>query len=505
MKTYNLDNRNLNQIDLHCELLEQRMMLSTVTIFAAGATGNESLDLIVDGEVAYTYENVGGDIDSRTFDVYRFDANNEFSVDDIQLRFTNDLYDPEKGIDRNIVVDKIIVDGVTYETEDPSTFADAWWGDGRFQRNGNFETERMNVNSTFSFSSDRTPEFGSQGTRVRIEASGDTGEERFTLWLAGQRVKGFDAGTDEMSFFYQTDEAVDVSDVKIAFVNDLYDPDKGIDRNLNVRQIQLIDIATGERTTYKTNSENVLSTGTWLPGDGITRGFGRGDTLNSKGFFQYGQNDSAIGGRSLDAVLAQFERQYDDIVNPVFQDGSYVDNQGREYLVAGSRGGAQQVLVVRLLSDGTVDSGFGNNGLSVIPLERIVADDGSIGEGLFEATKLAFDSQDRVWAVSRVAETTSAPRTFRTQWFGTQISRLNSNGQLDISLGNDGTVVVPFEEGVSTNVRSIAINSNDRLLVTGNKVERFTSVILGVSNGTADGLTTLRFVEAGGNYGLVEV
>ena len=37
------------------------MMLSSVEIFAAGATGEENLDLLVNGEVVQTFFNVGGE------------------------------------------------------------------------------------------------------------------------------------------------------------------------------------------------------------------------------------------------------------------------------------------------------------------------------------------------------------------------------------------------------------------------------------------------------------
>ena len=48
---------------LNCESLGSRMMLSSVTIFAAGSTEAETLELIISDEVAFTYNNVGGDID----------------------------------------------------------------------------------------------------------------------------------------------------------------------------------------------------------------------------------------------------------------------------------------------------------------------------------------------------------------------------------------------------------------------------------------------------------
>ena len=49
------------------EPLEERMMLSTVEIFAAGSTGQENLDLFIDDEFETTFFNVGGDVSAREF------------------------------------------------------------------------------------------------------------------------------------------------------------------------------------------------------------------------------------------------------------------------------------------------------------------------------------------------------------------------------------------------------------------------------------------------------
>ena len=56
-----------NASNLAMEPLEERMMLSTVEIFAAGSTGQENLDLFIDDEFETTFFNVGGDVSAREF------------------------------------------------------------------------------------------------------------------------------------------------------------------------------------------------------------------------------------------------------------------------------------------------------------------------------------------------------------------------------------------------------------------------------------------------------
>ena len=42
-------------------------MLSTVEIFAAGETGQEAFNLIINGDVVQTFQSVGGDFESVSY------------------------------------------------------------------------------------------------------------------------------------------------------------------------------------------------------------------------------------------------------------------------------------------------------------------------------------------------------------------------------------------------------------------------------------------------------
>ena len=106
---------------LSIEALEDRMMLSTVSIFASGSTGAESIDVFAGGETR-TFDNVSAD-----GDVFVFETSELLSNESVVIQFTNDLYIPEQGIDRNLTVEKIVVDGETIFTTDPSVFADGVW------------------------------------------------------------------------------------------------------------------------------------------------------------------------------------------------------------------------------------------------------------------------------------------------------------------------------------------------------------------------------------------
>ena len=75
--------RNANQLNV--EALEERMMLSSVEIFATGVTGQENLDLLIDGQVVQTFFNVGGDASTRSFERLTFDTDQTITPGNIGI------------------------------------------------------------------------------------------------------------------------------------------------------------------------------------------------------------------------------------------------------------------------------------------------------------------------------------------------------------------------------------------------------------------------------------
>ena len=144
------NNKTENYQSLNLEVLEDRMMLSSVEIFAAGATGEENLELLIDGQVVQTFFNVGGDASTGAFERFTFDTNQTVTPGNIGIGFSNDAFDPSTGLDRNLFVDRIAVDGVNVEAEDPSTFSTGIYRDG-LTGPGFLQTEVLNINGTLTF------------------------------------------------------------------------------------------------------------------------------------------------------------------------------------------------------------------------------------------------------------------------------------------------------------------------------------------------------------------
>ena len=278
---------------LSVEPLEERMMLSTVDVssvdvFAAGETGRESFFLLVDGEVVETVTNVGGDFENRQFERFSFDLGEDIQAKQISIEFFND-FNNDEGVDNNLFIDKIVVGGETFETEAPTTFHTGLVSGNEIVGPGFLESEVLNINGKVTFlarDADPAPVIQT-GTRIRIDARGQTGEENLQLRIDDQVVKNFrfDEANVEQAFIFNSDEIIDPSRVKFAFTNDAVDPVTGADRNIFVRLFQFVDRESGQRQLFHTLDRRVFSNNSFVVAEDASRaGFALGGNLTSNGF-----------------------------------------------------------------------------------------------------------------------------------------------------------------------------------------------------------------------------
>jgi glucose/arabinose dehydrogenase len=248
------------------------------------------MSLQIDGVTVQSWDNV-----STNNSTYSFFASEGVSADRIRVAFTNDLFDEANGIDRNLIVDSVNVDGQVIQIESSQVFSTGTWlpGDGVTPGFGRGET--LHTDGYFQLDGG-----GAVGSEIFIIAQGSEGDEIFELLIDGQTVQQFQPiGTGLQQFTYTASDQVSADQVRIAFTNDSYDPANNFDRNLRVQRIRIDD------TSYVTDSPSVFSTGTWNSADGITPGFGRGDVLNGNGYFQYASGPAGDDGSFLlsDSVI----------------------------------------------------------------------------------------------------------------------------------------------------------------------------------------------------------
>ena len=273
-----LRNRELNSkprvLDLACEALEERKMLSTVDLFVAGSTNQESINLLVDGQVVQSWHSIGGDADSGQFVKLTHSSSETIRADQVRIEFTNDRFDPANGIDRNVRLDRMVLDGTTYETEASSVYSTGTWTAELGVQPGHRNSEYLHTNGYFQFNACET--------WIEVTARGSTGEEAFALQISEQEWAYWNVGTEYETYTLRVDGEVTPDQIRVVFLNDAYNPSVGFDRNLQVDNIVV------NSRVIETESDQVFSTGTWDPVDGVTAGFKNSEILHSNGYFQFG-------------------------------------------------------------------------------------------------------------------------------------------------------------------------------------------------------------------------
>ena len=296
---------NDQSLSLELETLETRILLSSVEIFAAGGSGQENLSLQIDGVEVATFENIGGDASNRVFQQLVFETDQDVSAGQIRLEFTNDLFDPTTGLDRNVFIDRIVVHGETFQTEGPSVFSTGNFADGGFTGPGFLGTETLNVNGSFFFSDDNTPRSPTNESQVTFVARGTTGDEIVQLEIDGQIVETFQLSQVNQQFQFKRDYPIDSGTTRLVFVNDFFDQANGIDRNVILDSLEFENLATNEIRLFDGYSPEIFSTGTFTSADGIVDGFGRGNTLHANGFFAFPGGGGTSSSGTLITVQAQ--------------------------------------------------------------------------------------------------------------------------------------------------------------------------------------------------------
>jgi glucose/arabinose dehydrogenase len=267
--------------------LQTLHLVLPVTIRAAGVTNEEQMQLLVDNAVVATFNNIGGNAYGGVYQTYTYNVDG-LSAGRIKLRFTNDLYVPATGVDRNLRVDSITIDGTVFQTEHPSVFSTGTWKPADGVVPGFRESEYLHTTGEF--------QFANLGSQITVHARGATGSETMQLQIDGVAVKTWtNVATTQSSYVYQASETASVDRIRVAFTNDLFQAGV-IDRNLIVDRIEV------DGSIHQTEAPNVFSTGTWKPG-GVTPGFHQSEILHTNGYFQYG---AATG--SLLKILARGQR-----------------------------------------------------------------------------------------------------------------------------------------------------------------------------------------------------
>ena len=168
-----LPTRDTRPSTLSVDSLEDRMMLSTVKIIAAGSENTETMQLRINNQTVQARNNVGGNANTGQFQTFTWSTPDTITADQVRVFFTNDNFDPANGIDANLRVDAIIIDGTRFETESASVFSTGTWRAEDGIVAGNRQSEFLHVAGYFQYAGS-----GDNGsTQITVNARGTTGQE----------------------------------------------------------------------------------------------------------------------------------------------------------------------------------------------------------------------------------------------------------------------------------------------------------------------------------------
>jgi hypothetical protein len=118
---------------------------SEVVVRARGNEGAENFNLLINGSI------VGSFTTSTGFTNFSYTATDTVVAGDVRVEFTNDAWDPANGIDNNLIVDYIRIDGQTFQTEAPSVFSTGTWLEGDGIQPGFRQRDTLHSNGYFQW------------------------------------------------------------------------------------------------------------------------------------------------------------------------------------------------------------------------------------------------------------------------------------------------------------------------------------------------------------------
>ncbi len=280
------------------EQLEARQVMAgdTVTIYAAGETGQESMQLEIDGQVVASWSNIAGSVADRQFQTFRYTAPAPLTPDRVRVAFTNDEYQPGV-VDRNLVVDKIELGAATYQSEAATVYSTGTWLATDGIQPGFRQSETLHTNGYFQYAINT-------GSLIQIIAAGQVGAEAMNLQVDGlevarwQNVAGDALSGRFIELTYRARGQVRADQLRVGFLNDTYAPP--IDYNLRVDKI----IVDG--VEYDSEAPSTLSTGTYVAANnGVTTGYWQSEWLHSNGYFQYLARPANPGNLAIESSVLQ--------------------------------------------------------------------------------------------------------------------------------------------------------------------------------------------------------
>jgi glucose/arabinose dehydrogenase len=305
---------------LSFEPLEPRQMLAVVNVLAAGRTGTEQVQLVVDNQTVATFNNIGGNYSTGQFVTLTYNHPTAVAPSQVRVVFTNDGLTPG-GVDRNLRVDAIVLDGVRHETESPTVYSTGTYVAPQGRTPGKLQTEYLHLNGYV--------QYGATGSVLEVRAAGRTGQEQMQLVIGGAAAATFsNVGGNYATGAFQTfvhahATNVALNQVRVAYTNDGLTTG-GVDKNLRVDGVSINNVF------HQAEAADVFSTGTFVPEVGKAPGLWQTEYLHANGYLQFASG-AVPGTLALGTSLASVDEQAGTVSIPVVRTGGSDGTVGLRY------------------------------------------------------------------------------------------------------------------------------------------------------------------------------
>jgi glucose/arabinose dehydrogenase len=138
---------------------------TAMQIRAAGATGQDQMQLVIAGIPVATCSNVGGNYSTGVFQTFSYTHPTAVAIGDVRVAFTNDGT-TSSGADKNLRVDSISIAGQVFQAEAANVYSTGTWIAGIGAQPGLWQSEYLHTSGYLQFGSTAVPGTLALGTSL---------------------------------------------------------------------------------------------------------------------------------------------------------------------------------------------------------------------------------------------------------------------------------------------------------------------------------------------------
>lgn len=246
---------------------------SEIVVFVRGRLGTEDMRLAINNRVVATWDGL-----STKSEGYSYTVTEETVINSLRVSIAG------PGWPESLIVDRVEIDGVTYEATSPNTESEGSWNQTTGCTPGFKQSQWLQCHNGWLDFGDTHGVLLAEGgdirtlfpTEVALHARGRMGNEEMQLHINGETVANWnDLSTTFEPYVYAVTEDTQIQSLKVSIV------DGGWGQSLILDRVEI------DGVVYETESPNTESNGSWNAATGCSHGFKSSEWLQcGNGWFE---------------------------------------------------------------------------------------------------------------------------------------------------------------------------------------------------------------------------